>query len=175
MNGKGFSPGDGKRKSPGNEEWVRLDAIKNLYVRLDGDYDRVKSCFEAGACGFELYRRIADLGALCVVVAPESVPKSANDRIKTDRIDAAKLAMGLWSGELSPVFVPTRDDEALRDYLRAYEHIKAERKRAKQRLSHFLLRHEIRYQQGTNWTERYWTWLWSLSFDSFFRKFCFFM
>ena len=144
----------------------RLDAIKDLFDALDGDYGQVNSCYEAGACGFELYRRITDLGALCVVIAPSSVPKKANDRIKTDRRDAVKLARGLRSGELSPVYVPSRDDEALRDYLRAYEDIKAELKRAKQRLGHFLLRHEIRYEEGTNWTGRYWTWLRSLSFES---------
>ena len=130
------------------------DAIKALVEELSAGYDQVTMCYEAGAghdlrpllahasgaCGFELYRRITDVGALCIVIAPASLPKKANDRIKTDRRDAVKLAMGLRSGELSPVYVPTREDEALRDYLRAYEDIKAELKRAKQRLVHFLLR-----------------------------------
>ncbi len=158
----------------------RADAVEKLVTELKATYDRVTLCYEAGAghglrpllahasgaCGFELYRRITDLGALCVVVAPASVPKKANDRIKTDRRDAVKLAMGLRSGELSPVYVPTREDEALRDYLRAYEDIKAELKRAKQRLVHFLLRHEIRCQDGKNWSAQYWRWLRSLTFDS---------
>jgi transposase len=142
------------------------DAIKALVEELSAGYDRVTMCYEAGACGFELYRRITDLGALCIVIAPSSLPKKANDRIKTDRRDAVKLAMGLRSGELSPVYVPTREDEALRDYLRAYEDIKAELKRAKQRLVHFFLRHEIRCEDAKNWSAKYWTWLRSLTFDS---------
>jgi len=82
----------------------RLDVIRELFESLVAEYDQVNSCYEAGACGFELYRRITDLGELCVVLAPASVPKKANDRIKTDRRDAVKLAMGLRSGELSPVY-----------------------------------------------------------------------
>lgn len=144
----------------------RADAVEKLVTELKATYDRVILSYEAGACGFELYRRITDLGALCTVVAPASVPKRPNDRIKTDRRDAVKLAVGLRSGELSPVYVPTREDEALGDYLRAYEEIKAELKRAKQRLVHFLLRHEIRYEDGKNWSAKYWTWLRSLTFDS---------
>jgi transposase len=144
----------------------RPDDIKTLVEELGAGYDQVTMCYEAGACGFELYRRITDLGAACVVIAPASLPKKANDRVKTDRRDAVKLAMGLRSGGLSPVYVPTREDEALRDYLRAYEDIKAELKRAKQRLVHFLLRHEIRYEEGKNWSAKYWKWLRSLTFDS---------
>lgn len=144
----------------------RPDAIKALVEELSAEYDHVTLCYEAGACGFELYRRITDLGALCIVIAPSSLPKKANNRVKTDRRDAVKLAMGLRSGDLSPVYVPTREDEALRDYLRAYEDIKAELKRAKQRLVHFLLRHEIRYEEGKNWSAKYWRWLRSLTFDS---------
>jgi transposase len=144
----------------------RPDAMEALVADLSAGYDQVTMCYEAGACGFELYRRITDLGVLCIVIAPASVPMKANDRIKTDRRDAVKLAMGLRSGELSPVYVPTREDEALRDYLRAYEDIKGELKRAKQRLGHFLLRHEIRFGDGKNWSGKYWTWLRSLTFDS---------
>lgn len=144
----------------------RLSAIEGLIGKLDGEYDRITACYEAGACGFELHRRLTDLGVLAAVVAPASVPKKANDRIKTDRRDAAKLAVGFRNGELSPVFVPTREDEALRDYLRAYEDVKAELKRAKQRVAHFLLRHEIRYEEGKNWTIKHWKWLRSLRFES---------
>ena len=101
-----------------------------------------------------------------MVVAPASLPKKANDRIKTARRDAVKLETGLRSWELSPVYVPTREDEALRDYLRAYEDIKAELRRAEQRLVHFLLPREIRYEDGKKWSARYWRWLRSLTFDS---------
>ena len=64
------------------------DAIRKLVKELNVGYDRVTMCYEAGACGFELYRRIPDLGALCIVIAPASLPKKANDWIKTDRLDA---------------------------------------------------------------------------------------
>jgi transposase len=80
----------------------RPGAVKALVDELSAGCDQVTMCYEAGACGFELYRRITDLGALCTVIVPASLPKKANDRIKTDRRDAVKLPMGLCSGELSP-------------------------------------------------------------------------
>jgi len=62
----------------------RADAVKELVEGLSRGYDQVTMCYQAEACGFELYRRMTDLGALCVVIAPASLPKKANDRIKTD-------------------------------------------------------------------------------------------
>ena len=58
-------------------------------------------------------------------------------------------------GDLSPVYVPSREDEAGRDFLRLYEDVKSDLKKAKQRLLHFLLRHEIRYEGGQNWTGKH--------------------
>lgn len=90
----------------------------------------------------------------------------SNDRIKTDRRDAVKLAIEFRNGNLSPVYVPTRRDEAARDYLRLYEDVKMDLRTAKQRLVHFLNRREIRYESGTKtWTGRYWQWLRCLEFD----------
>ena len=74
--------------------------------------ESVLACYEAGACGFELYRRVTELNVACMVVAPASILRTANDWIKTDRRDARNLALGLRSGELCTVHVPTRRNEA---------------------------------------------------------------
>lgn len=141
-------------------------AIEEFFGELQSRFATVISCYEAGACGFELYRRITELGVACAVVAPTSVPKKTNDRIKTDRRDAKKLAVEMRNGNLSPVYVPSRKDEAIRDYLRLYEDAKMDLRKAKQRLIHFLNRHEVHYEGGRSWTERFWKWLRSLEFDS---------
>ena len=144
-----------------------LAAIQKFFGELAGQYENVCACYEAGACGFELYRRVTDMNVACAVVAPTSIPKKSNDRIKTDRRDAVKLAIEFRNGNLSPVYVPSRRDEAARDYLRLYEDVKMDLRKAKQRLIHFLNRHEIRYESGKKtWTGRYWQWLRSLEFDS---------
>ncbi len=143
----------------------RADAIEKFFGEVTGRYDQVLACYEAGACGFELYRRVTEAGAVCVVAAPASMPKKANDRVKTDRRDARKLASAFRNGDLSPVYVPSRRDESGRDLLRLYDDVKGDLKRAKQRLLHFLLRREIRYEDGQNWTGKHWRWLRSLGFD----------
>ena len=140
--------------------------IEKFFEAWAPKFDRMSCCYEASGCGFVLQRRITGLGHLCTVVAPASLPRAAKDRIKTDRRDARKLAKALRNGELQPVFVPSKGQEADRDYLRLYEDVKSDLKKAKQRLLHFLHRHEIRYSGGTNWTGRFWIWLQSLELDT---------
>ena len=110
-----------------------LAAIQKFFGELTGQYENVCACYEAGACGFELYRRVTEMTVACAVVAPTSIPRKTNDRIKTDRRDAVKLAVEFRNGNLSPVYVPSRRDEAARDYLRLYEDVKMDLRTAKQR------------------------------------------
>lgn len=56
-----------------------------------------------------------------MVAAPSLIPKKPGERVKTDRRDAKKLAQLLRSGELTPVWVPDENQEALRDLVRARE------------------------------------------------------
>jgi transposase len=137
----------------------RAKSITECFEKLCGQHELVMACYEASGCGFVLYRQLTDLGVCCKVIAPSSVPKRSGDRVKTDRRDARKLALGLRNGELSSVYVPSRNDEAVRDYLRMYEDVKYDLKRAKLRLIHFLHRHGIYYSQGSNWTQKFWRWL----------------
>ncbi len=71
-------------------------------------------CYEAGPCGYELYRLIVSEGHQCEVVAPSLIPKKPGDKVKTDNRDAVQLARLLRSGELTAVYVPNREDEAMR-------------------------------------------------------------
>src|SRR6266540_6923395 len=66
--------------------------------------------YEAGPCGYWLYRYLTKKGYACGVVAPSLMLKKAGDRVKTDRRDALQLARLLRSGDLIPVYVPTGED-----------------------------------------------------------------
>jgi transposase len=79
----------------------------------------LRSCYEAGPCGYELYRRLKVAGINCVVAAPSLIPQQSGNRVKTDRRDAAKLARYLRSGDLTAVYVPDEIGEAMRDLVRA--------------------------------------------------------
>ena len=120
----------------------------------------VRCCYEAGPCGFELQRALTAHEVPCDVIAPALIPRRAGDRVKTDRRDAAHLAILYRAGALTPIHIPTDQEEAARDLLRCREDIKAGLLRARHRLSKFLLRHGRRFTATkTAWGARHHTWL----------------
>ena len=115
--------------------------------------------YEAGPCGYWLYRYLPRKGDECWVVAPSLIPKKAGDRVKTDRRDAVQLARLMRSGDLTPVYVPKEEDEAIRDLTRAREDALRDLKAAKFRLKAFWLRQDIRYTGQANWGPARLRWL----------------
>lgn len=117
-------------------------------------------CYEAGPCGFELQRALNARAIPCDVIAPALIPRRAGDRVKTDRRDAAQLAVLYRAGALTAIHIPTEQEEAARDLLRCREGIRADLLRARHRLSKFLLRHGRRFT-GTKkaWSLRHIAWL----------------
>lgn len=115
--------------------------------------------YEAGPCGYAVYRHLAAKGIDCTVVSPSLIPKRAGDRVKTDRRDAEMLARLHRAGELEAVHVPRAEDEAVRDLTRAREDAKAAQTRARHQLKGFLLRNGIGYAGKTAWTPAHVRWL----------------
>ena len=115
--------------------------------------------YEAGPCGYWLYRYLTKKNLKCWVVAPSQIPKKAGDRVKTDRRDAMQLARLLRSGDLTPIYVPVVEEEAIRDLVRAREEVLRDSKAAKVRLKAFLLRQDIRYEGRANWGPAHLRWL----------------
>jgi transposase len=114
--------------------------------------------YEAGPCGFVLYRHLTARGQECTVVAPAGVPRKPSDRVKTDKRDADKLATTHRSGELRAIYVPEPGDEAVRDLVRAREDAVYARRIARQQLNSFLLRHGRHYTKA-KWTAPHRGWL----------------
>ncbi|GMA65075.1 IS110 family transposase [Alicyclobacillus fastidiosus] len=142
------------------------EAVRKLFSKL-GNASEIEACYEAGPTGYELQRLLTQLGVRCIVVAPTLIPKRPGERIKTDRRDALRLAQLFRAGELTPVYVPTREDEGIRDLVRAREDAKEDQLRARHRLSKFLLRHDIKPKQKmTTWKTRYRAWLDTLKFEN---------
>jgi transposase len=120
----------------------------------------VSCCYEAGPCGFELQRALTARQIPCDVIAPALIPRRPGDRIKTDRRDAAHLAVLYRAGALTAIHIPTEQEEAARDLLRCREDIRADLLRARHRLSKFLLRHGRRFTATKKaWSKRHDTWL----------------
>ncbi len=142
-------------------------AVKKLVKQLSPDGEVLSFCYEAGPCGYGLYRTLTALGHRCEVVAPSLIPRKAGERLKTDRRDALMLARLHRSGELTAVWVPDLEQEAMRDLTRAREDMKSLELKARQRLGAFLLRHGQVYREGTSrWTQAHWRWLEAVKFDT---------
>jgi transposase len=138
---------------------TRQCEIDKLIRKLQAKGTALHFVYEAGPCGYWLYRYLTKKKLLCWVVAPSCIPKKAGDRVKTDRRDAVQLARLLRSGDLSPVYIPSVEDEAIRDGVRARAEVLKDLKAAKVRLNAFLLRQDIRYEGRANWTAAHLRWL----------------
>jgi transposase len=132
------------------------DHIRSWLVDLPGP---VAVAYEAGPTGFGLYRHLVAAGIRCEVVAPSKLQRPAGDRVKTDAKDAVHLARLLRLDEITTVSIPTVDQEAARDLVRAREECRGDLMRARHRLSKLLLRHGVVYYDGKAWTGKHDTWL----------------
>lgn len=139
-------------------------AVRKVVRRLVAKHSALVFVYEAGPCGYELYRQLKDMGHECLVAAPSLIPKRPGNRIKTDRRDAMALARLLRMGELTAVWVPDPHHEAVRDLVRCREDCKQIERRCRQRMLAFLLRHGRQYDRS-NWTQAHRRWLLSQSFD----------
>jgi transposase len=119
--------------------------IDKLIRRLHSKSAQLVFVYEAGPCGYWLYRYLTKKRLLCWVVAPSLIPKKPSDKVKTKRRDAVQLAR-LMRSDLTPVYVPEIEDEFIRDLSRAREDAIGDLKAAKYRLKAFLLRQHIRYE-----------------------------
>jgi transposase len=113
----------------------------------------VAVAYEASPTGFGLYRASTEAGIRCEVVAPSKLQKPVEDRVKTDARDALHLARLLRLDEVTSVSIPSVNQEACRDRVRAPEDCGGDLMRARHRLSKLLLRHGIVYHGGAAWTD----------------------
>lgn len=136
-----------------------VESIRKLMKKL-GESANLQVCYEAGPTGYGLYRLLKSMDIACEVIAPSLIPQKPGNRVKTDKRDALNLATLYRAGELTPIYVPTEDDEALRDLVRAREDAKEDELRTKHRLTKLLLRNEMNPPKGLKkWTIKYWEWL----------------
>jgi transposase len=133
--------------------------IDKLIRKLQAKGAPLVFVYEAGPCGYWLYRYLTRQGLSCHVVAPSLIPRKPGDRVKTDRRDAVMLARRMRSGDLTAIYVPTIEDEAIRDVSRGREDAMRDLKATKYRLKAFLLRQDIRYEGRANWTAAHLRWL----------------
>ena len=142
------------------------EAIRKLVKTINPSGEVVSFCYEAGPCGYGIHRQLTGMGHDCAVLAPSLTPLKPGDRVKTDRRDSESLARLHRAGELTAVWVPGNEQEAIRDLTRAREDMKITERQVKLRLGSFLLRHGKTYD-GTksNWTQAHFRWIEHVKFN----------
>jgi transposase len=116
---------------------------------------QLRFCYEAGPHGYPLCRFLGTHGYHCILVSPSKMPRRPGERVKTNRRDADQLARLYRAGELTGIYVPDPQDEAIRDLVRARYQVQKQQHRARQQLKMFLLRHNLRYAGTTSWTPKH--------------------
>ncbi len=147
----------------GESELVEIEnterSVRRLVVRLGGPVG-LRCCYEAGPCGYDLYRLFAAMGVSCEVVAPSLTPVRPGDRVKTDRRDARKLVGLFRAGQLTFCTPPTPEQEGLRDLLRCREDLRRARQNARHRVAKQLLRYGRVFREGQGgWTKAHQAWV----------------
>lgn len=139
----------------------RKQALTKLVRQFQSKYPgaTLHFCYEAGPCGYWMYRLLSSLGVICYVVAPSLIPQKPGDRVKTDKRDSLKLTQLLKSGDLDPIYVPAEEDEAIRDLSRAREAAMHDLNDARYRLKAMLLRNHIQYKGTADWGSKHLRWL----------------
>jgi transposase len=155
---------------PGGEVryWGKIvnarSALERVLHRLKQGGRRLVVCYEAGPCGYAIYRWLEGRKDIeCRVVAPSMTPRRPGVRVKTNRRDSLTLAKLLRADELSAVWVPDAAHEAMRDLVRARSAAVADLGRCRQRISSLLLRQDVRYADKP-WTKKHQLWLGRLVF-----------
>jgi transposase len=118
---------------------------------------RVGFAYEAGPTGFGLYDAIVEAGYPCLVVAPGNIPKAANKRVKTNRLDSVKLATLLSGNQLRGIRVPPKSIRHLRSLVHLRYTYMQDMRAYKCRIKAELLKEGIgvpRAGRGSQWSER---------------------
>lgn len=144
--------------------------IENLKMKLGMDYDYDVQCgYEAGCLGYSLYNQLTAADVKCVILAPTTMLTQQGVRVKTDARDARMIAQCLSYGGYHAVYIPTEEDDSVKEYLRMRDDHKLALKKVKQQINAFCLRHGHHYAQ-TKWTVAHWKWLKKLEFSALYRE-----
>ena len=135
---------------------------------LNDDYS-IECGYEAGCLGYTLYHQLTNAGIKCVILAQTTMLTQQGQRIKTDKRDARLIAHCLCYGGYHSVYIPTGEDDAVKEYLRMRDDHKLALKKLKQQINAFVLRHGYQYT-GTKWTIKHVAWLRKLDLNPMYRE-----
>lgn len=118
------------------KKWTTAASPRELSQQLIKYFDgaTIHSVYEAGFSGFALHRELVKHGIDNIVVHAASVEVAANDRVKTDRRDAQKMATLLEAGRLKGNRIPSEQQEQCRMLTRTRQQLVEDRAAVKNKI-----------------------------------------
>ena len=144
-----------------------IESLKQK-LGMNDTYD-IECGYEAGCLGYSLYNQLTAAGVKCVILAPTTMLTEQGQRIKTDSRDAHLIAQCLSYGGYHPVYIPTEQDDSVKEYLRMRDDHKKALKKIKQQIGMFCMRHGY-YYEGTKWTIAHLKWLKKLELSPMYQE-----
>ena len=138
----------------------------NRIRKQRGEDTRFVCGYEAGCLGYSLYHQLTDHGVECVILAPSTMAETPGKKIKTDKRDAEKIARCLAYHQYKPVYVPDEEDDAVKEYIRMRDDVKAHLKETKQQIIAYYTRHGFQFDGSSHWTQKHLNWVESLQFEN---------
>lgn len=138
--------------------------IKRIRKQRGGD-TRFVCGYEAGCLGYSLYHQLTNHGVECIILAPSTMPSVPGSPCKTDKRDAEKIARCLAYHMYKPVYIPDEEDDAVKEYIRMRDDVKAHLKETKQQIIAYCTRHGFQYS-GSYWTQKHIKWVEELKFKN---------
>ncbi|WP_233067998.1 transposase [Sphaerochaeta sp. S2] len=127
--------------------------------------------YEAGCLGYSLYHELKNHNVDCKILAPTTMAITNNRRVKTDKRDAGNIARCLALKTYSEVYVPSAEDNAIKDFIRMRDDHMKMLKSTKQQILAFTLRNGFKFEEGkTYWTLKHMSWLRTLKIDGVFKE-----
>lgn len=120
----------------------------NLWSYLGGRYPEctIQVMYEAGFGGFWLHDLLEADGIDCLVTPAHKVTQEKVNTVKTDRVDARRLARNLENGDYTSCHVPDRERREDRQISRTLNQIQRDIVRTKNRIRRFLDFHGLNGQ-----------------------------
>ena len=147
-------------------EYTQILKYMNRIRKQRGEDTRLVCGYEAGCLGYSLYHQLTDHGVECVILAPSTMAETPGKKIKTDKRDAEKIARCLAYHQYKPVYVPDEEDDAVKEYIRMRDDVKAHLKETKQQIIAYYTRHGFQFDGSSHWTQKHLNWVESLQFEN---------
>ena len=115
--------------------------------------------YEAGCLGYSLYHELTSHGVDCVILAPSTMANTKGNQVKTDRRDTKNIAKCLAYHLYSPVYIPSEQNNAVKEYIRMRDDGVEALKRLKQQIIALCTHSGKHYDGKSYWTNRHEDWL----------------